>query len=306
MIVFGGYAGRILNDVWGLSLSGSPTWFTLAPAGRPPSARYDHTAIYDPLRDRMLVFGGNDAGYHFLYDAWALSLVDTMAWSLIVPVRMRPMPAGHTTIYDPVRDRMLVFGGFDAGYFQNYVWALSLGETPAWRQIVPAGTPPTPRRQHTAIYDPVRDRMLVFGGEGNNFGGLNDIWALSLGDTPAWSLVAPLGTPPPERYGHTAIYDPLRDRMVVFGGAAATTSGHCRSGTRQRGARSYPRARRRHRASNTPRSTTRCGAAWSCSGAESGRYRSRTSRCGARSCQRGRRPPRALHSRRFTIRCATA
>jgi hypothetical protein len=37
--------------------------------------------------------------------------------------------------------------------------------------------PPT-RAGHTAIYDPVRDRMIVFGGIGDT--SLNDTWALSL------------------------------------------------------------------------------------------------------------------------------
>ena len=39
MIVFAGKAtsgGANLNDVWELSLSGTPTWTQLAPAGSPP------------------------------------------------------------------------------------------------------------------------------------------------------------------------------------------------------------------------------------------------------------------------------
>jgi hypothetical protein len=74
---------------------------------------------------------------------------------------------------------------------------------------------PGARVEHTAIYDPVRDRMVVYGNEGP---GANDVWALTLSGTPLWTPLAPAGGPPPARYGHTAIYDPLRDRMVVFGG----------------------------------------------------------------------------------------
>jgi hypothetical protein len=41
------------------------------------------------------------------------------------------------------------------------------------------------------VYDSRRGRMLVFGGA--NFGGfLNDVWALSLTGTPAWTALAPL------------------------------------------------------------------------------------------------------------------
>ena len=103
----------------------------------------------------------------------------------------------HTAIYDPVRDRMVVFGGYDGGY-RNDVWALSLAGSPAWSELAPGGTPPSARDAHTAIYDPVRDRMVVFGGyDGASL--RNDVWALSLSGSPAWSELAPAGTPPVAR-----------------------------------------------------------------------------------------------------------
>jgi hypothetical protein len=47
-----------------------------------------------------------------------------------------------------------------------------------------------PIAYHSAIYDPVRDRMVVFGG----FDGLgnlhNDVWVLSLAGAPTWSLLS--------------------------------------------------------------------------------------------------------------------
>ena len=59
--------------------------------------------------------------------------------------------------------------------------------------------------------------MIVFGGV---VGGtrLGDVWALTLGDAPSWTQLTPSGTSPSARYGHSAIYDPVRDRMVVFSG----------------------------------------------------------------------------------------
>ena len=132
-----------------------------------------------------------------------------------------PPPSGrytHSAIYDPVRDRMVVFGGYDGIDREcNDVWALSLSGSPAWIALTPAGGPPSARLYHTAIYDPVRDRMVVFGGN-DYFGYFNDVWALSLAGSPAWSEITPAGGPPPARAGHTAIYDAARDRMVVFGG----------------------------------------------------------------------------------------
>ena len=223
MVVFGGADSAVtFNDVWALSLAGTPAWTRLTPTGAPSSGRYAHSAIYDPVRDRMVVFGGVK-DFSYANDVWALSLADTPAWTQLAPSGTPPVTRwGHSAIYDPIRDRMVVFGGYVMGGQEfNDVWALSLAGTPAWTQLTPAGTPPSGRCDQSAIYDPVRDRMVVFGGV-NPF--LNDVWALSLSDPPAWTQLAPTGTLPGERCSHGAIFDPVRDRMVVFGGVGNTFS----------------------------------------------------------------------------------
>ena len=60
--------------------------------------------------------------------------------------------SGHSAIYDPVRDRMVVFGG-SYGSYRNDVWALSLAGTPDWTELAPIETPPSARDYHTAIYE---------------------------------------------------------------------------------------------------------------------------------------------------------
>jgi hypothetical protein len=217
MVVFGGYTGEgYLNDVWALSLAGTPEWTELTPGGTPPHPRYRQSAIYDPVRDRMVLFAGWYADTNF-DDVWALSLAGTPTWTDLTPGGTSPVPRlSHSAIYDPVRDRMVVFGGVEFGYL-NDVWALSLANAPAWTELTPSGTPPTGRWDHSAIYDPLQDRMVVFGGY-DGFGYQDDTWALSLADAPAWTKLTPAGTPPSGRFGHSSIYDPVRDRMVVFGG----------------------------------------------------------------------------------------
>jgi galactose oxidase-like protein len=214
MVVFGGLDGlhRALNDVWALSLAGIPAWSELSPAGTSPAARLGHTAIYDPVRDRMVVFGGQ--GIRQLNDVWALSLAGIPAWSAIAPAGRLPSSRdGHSAIYDPVRDRMVVFGGQHRNNRKD-VWELSLAATPVWSEIAPSGRLPKPRSQHSAIYDPVRDRMVVFGGRSGHPSANRDVWALSLAGSPAWGTLSPA---PSRRWSHSAIYDPVRDRMVAFG-----------------------------------------------------------------------------------------
>ena len=186
----------------------------------PPAARVQHAAIYDPVRNRMLLFGGL-AGSSLKNDVWELGLAGTPTWKLLSVGGTPPSPRrGASAIYDPVRDRMLIYGGA-APSPQGDLWALSLGTSPAWTQLTPTGTPPASRSGQSAIYDPVRDRMVVFGGQ-TGLTYRNDAWALSLAGTPAWSSVAPSGGPPDLRSRHSAIYDSVRDRMVVFGGTNGT------------------------------------------------------------------------------------
>jgi hypothetical protein len=219
MVVFGGYGGSYLNDVWTLSLGDTPAWMQLTPTGALPSGRCNHSAIYDPVRDRMVVFGGG--GPNSLNEVWALSLAGTPAWTQLMPAGTPPSARGaHSAIYDPVRDCMIIFGGRSVSNL-NDVWTLSLADTPAWTQVTPAGTPPSERYYHSAIYDPVRDRMVIFGGYSNK-AFRNEAWALSLAGSPAWTQLTPTGTLPSARDAHSAIWDPVRDRMVVFGGSTGS------------------------------------------------------------------------------------
>ena len=71
---------------------------------------------------------------------------------------------------------MVVFGGGGENSYIYEVWALSLAGSTAWSALAPAANPPS-QGAGTAIYDAVRDRMMVFGGGGS--GSLDDVWALS-------------------------------------------------------------------------------------------------------------------------------
>ena len=155
LVMFGGMDRLwVFPDVWTRPVSGSSPWERLELSSN-PGGRRDHSAIYDPARRRMIVFGGSKVRYDspyddgsYLADTWALSLSGTPAWEPISPAGISPPKRNsHAAVYDPVRDRMIVFGGFNGG-FLNDVWALSLSGTPAWRDITPADGPaPSPRRR---------------------------------------------------------------------------------------------------------------------------------------------------------------
>ena len=223
MILFGGWNGTslalssYLNDTWQLDVSGVPQWTQVA-AGGPP-ARMHAVFVHDPTRDRMVLFGGKTTGAvgTDLGDVWVFDLASN-TWSPLFTSGSPPAPFATHGIYDPIRDRMVTFGGFRAGSGPtNEVWELTFSGTPTWNPITPAGTPPTPRHNLSVIYDPFGDRLIAFGGLSGGVR-INEVWALSLSGTPTWTMLTPAGTPPAAREAHMSVYDPLRMRMIMFAG----------------------------------------------------------------------------------------
>jgi len=231
MLIFGGYGRHhpgdpydYLNDVWQLSLDGTPTWTELFPTGTPPAGRLAGAAVYDDFRQRFVGFGGTVG---LPVDTWELDLSGAPQWNTVTTGSPAP-PGGYgmASIFDARRDRMIIFGGSTSDdYFgvQNDTWALNLrGNQPTWHQLNPSGALPSARRNLTSIYDPVRDRMIIYGGWDS--GGestadfLGDAWALALDSNPAWARLSPAGTPPQGRGSPAAIYDPVNDQLAVYGG----------------------------------------------------------------------------------------
>lgn len=218
IVVFGGEDGTALNDVWELDLASLPSWTKLTPSGTPPAPRTFHAGVYDPVRDRMVIFGGRDTAP--MNDVWELSFSGTLAWRQLLPMGSPPAARiDHGAVYDPLRHRMIVFGGVDAGGNPfNDVWALSLSGTPTWTQLFPTGTAPAGRGAAAVVYDPTRDRVVIFGGYDRQLLALNDCWELRLSPQPTWSRLTPGGSTPLARLGSAMIYDGQRDRLVLFGG----------------------------------------------------------------------------------------
>ena len=102
------------------------------------------------------------------------------------------------------------------------MWALSLGATPRWTRLSPTGAGPGPRSDCGAVFDDIRQRMLVWGGyqiADDAIHSESGVWALSLSGEPTWSRVAETGRQPYPASSGSVVFDPARDRMVTYGGS---------------------------------------------------------------------------------------
>jgi hypothetical protein len=185
MILFGGRRDR--DEVWSFDLDPqSPefqSWRNLTPAENNPPGRVDHVALYDSVRNRMLIHGGWDKNEkQYFNDTWAYFLPskpDTVGrWEVLRTGPMRPPKRRHAAgVHDVARDRLLVFGGMGEEGYSNAVWGLDL-RLDRWRDLTPG---PEPRIDHQAVFDPRSGNLLIYGGDGIRSGKLHDLWELPLG-----------------------------------------------------------------------------------------------------------------------------
>jgi hypothetical protein len=127
-----------------------------------------------------------------------------------------PAPSARidgTIAHDPATNDIYLFGGEDTTA-RNDLWAYSI-DSNRWRQLSPNGTKPDPRFGHTLNFDPIGRRLLLFGGQSTGF--FSDIWAYDIASN-QWSRLADTGAGPSRRYGHSAILDTARNRLVISHG----------------------------------------------------------------------------------------
>lgn len=199
-----GVTAAIVLVAGSVGLARSCLWTRAGSA--PQDVEYSPT-VYDSGLQRTLAVSG---WYTAPAQIWSW---DGAVWSLIDssgPSRREGAPIA----YDSVRDRLVMFGGYD-GY-------TSLGDTwewdrTTWRRVATTG--PSPRYAATMVFDSARGRTVLFGGAfypGGVFYG--DTWEW---DGQAWANVATTG--PSARIAYMA-FDSNRDRTVLYGGGAPNNS----------------------------------------------------------------------------------
>ncbi len=227
MIIFGGENGFTTNHTWAFDFA-TRRWRNITAANAPE--REDHTAIYDSRGKRMVIFGGrhNDGenDYINIHEVWALDLDPQSStfeqWQDLTVEDRHPLGrSDHAVVYDSLKNRMVIFGGWDKDKKEPLqdTWAFyfsdSTGSPCRWRQIKTKYSHPPERRHVTGVHDASRNCFIVFGGFGDE-GYLNDVWALDLA-TDIWINLTP---GPQPRIDHQVVYDPDTKRLLLYGGDA--------------------------------------------------------------------------------------
>ncbi len=238
MIVFGGGTSSTtcLNDLWLLddanSSLGSPTWIGESASRTPPAARMNHSAVYDSVKNVLIVFGGSSCAGGYFSDVWTLANANgeggSPTWVKVTPATAGPAARENASaIYDSVNNVLTIYAGDAGSSGFSDVWILTNanghGGTPRWTQLLPTGTAPPARTGQSAVYDSSNNRMIMFGGinslTGSGF--LNDTWILTSpngsGGTPGWIVEKVTGTAPLRRF-HSAFYSSAFNDLVIFGG----------------------------------------------------------------------------------------
>ena len=222
LVIFGGSSdggpGGVVDAFW--SWDGS-TWLPIEGDGPRPSARWATQMVYDPIRDKVVLFGGQDAAGSLLGD---IHEFDGTGWRAITTTGPAPAPRrdfGSTATFVGCRaelpelaGKFAIYGGESAGGPSlDDLWAW---DGSAWLQICEACTG-AGRSGAAVAYDAGTGRLVIQGGYGDRTE-FAETWEVG-------RRTMRTATEPSARDSAAIVYDGSRDVIVLFGGNGGVCSG---------------------------------------------------------------------------------
>jgi cysteine-rich repeat protein len=116
--------------------------------------------------------------------------------------------------FDPIANVSVVMGGTGTAAIDTVTW-----DGASWARTTNTLT----RLASAAVFDSARRRMLAFGGQITNSGGVSPTNLVDWTGTGDWHEV-PAAVGPGGRFGHVMVYDPIEHGTVVFGGQLAASN----------------------------------------------------------------------------------
>lgn len=239
LILFGGRAGSGYNleDTWEWDPA-TGAWTDVAPTGH-PSARAQHSMVYEKSTGKVLLFGGGRST-PTSYDGTGvtISLGDTWeydpvakAWTQRTVTASPSVRNDSGLAWDVARKRAVLFGGIQVdiagapGVPKQDTWEWD-PEAGTWTELPGSGERPSQRYGHALAFDATRNKVVLFGGWDMGSGmAKSDVWDWD--PTVGWSsrlTGAEAGAPTGRMYA-AMVSDDTRGRMIVLGGASLSPSG---------------------------------------------------------------------------------
>ena len=172
------------DDVWRYDPATGEWWDVQAPRG--PVPRAGAAVAYDAGSGVVVLFGGAVGSCSYpactdhLDDTWVYDPVAN-TWEERSPAISPPARHGHTMAYDAQSDRVVLFGGDTGSAWLGDTWAYD-ADTDTWVEV-PTEEAPWPVAQQAMAYDPVADRIVLWGGAEREE---SVVWTFDL-ETATWS-----------------------------------------------------------------------------------------------------------------------
>ena len=168
VVLFGGVdsTGFDQNDTW---VWNGTTWTNVTPASPAPSpsARSDHSMVYDAALGEVVLFGGSSSGI-YLNDTWVWN---GTTWTNVTPSSSADSPTARDAqgmAYDAALGQVVMFGGSNGSYL-NDTWVWSGAN---WTQVSSLANPQARIAPNAMTYDAADGQVVLYSG----LSPLTDTW----------------------------------------------------------------------------------------------------------------------------------
>ncbi len=175
-----------------------------------PTLRLDYMAAFDQSRGRYTMFGGRDiTSGVVLAETWEYG---DGTWALRTPPQAPSARRFGAMAWTP--SGSYLFGGENAlgTIASDDLWRWDGSN---WTIAPTTGARPSRRTFTTMAFDPLRNRLVLYGGLDQSFVTFGDVWEYDLASQ-AW--VRGAGTPPSARLSPAIAWDSARGRVQLHGG----------------------------------------------------------------------------------------
>ena len=191
----------------------SNQWLDIQPhIGDWPTDRSNHSMVYDPVNDKLVLYGGYVDDSTWVWDAgWT----EVSASSSTPPVSYL-----HSLIFNEANNRVMLFGGYQSGTISEDVWEFNAA-TNTWSEHTSSiGDDIDSRYYHSAAWDSDRNRMIIYGGKNTDASPITLFESRRVSSSSShWTeLEYDYATEVGEVVGHDMVYSPDQKTIFLYGG----------------------------------------------------------------------------------------